>query len=852
LLEDPAGLAFIEDDTVLVRIASLSEDPELIEAAIGRVRASEVRLDVAGNHPVARVRLFAAQGIEEISMLQQLARKAKHKDKAVYLHCKELLEKHHAAEREEADRQARIRQLSEDALALSLAVDSPDFKSEFRTLDHRWQSLKAGAGDEQHEQIQNALDVCAARIENKEAKLASEEEQQARIKNAEEAYPQLIAELEELESATAPLQDTAAIRELNTTLDGIEDRWLAAMQYAKASSQQTKAFKIQLNLWRAIVQTSQRLRARQSQLKKILGESEQVDKSDFLALRRLLQQAEKLDAALPWPESQGSVMPPQLHELQESLARLRNQLEALRKREKQILEQLQPSLDALRMHIEEMQVEQADDGLKKIRHNLRQLRPKQQHKFEQELKLLAGRLGEIHDWQGFAIEPKKIDLIERMQALVGSEEDPEILAGKIKTLQSKWKKLGALPPRRDRALWNQFSAAADEAWEPCKLAFARQAESRKKNYQLRMQLVTQLVDYERKMVWPDDEDPESGTDGPDWKLVQKTLDTAREAFRNIRPVDRKDERRSQKALRAVSDKIFSHIKVEYERNIALKKALVDRAQAIAGLEDLNQAIERAKKIQREWKYIGITPVGVDRRLWKDFRAACDAVFARLDKQREDHRQALGEQIEQAENLARQARALLDSEDDGKRLHLKRDLSGLQAEFRKLELPRTVQQKIGKQFSAMEREARDVVAKIRKRQEQQRWQCLVDRMQACALKAADKKKAGGPWQEEGEVPKGVDADALKEFWQQGPGKTAGKELLDACIALEILIGVESPPEDKEARMAYQMQRLVEGMGQQQEDSEKRLLELINEFIKMHPGDKWLQRFCRGIKTARAPS
>jgi hypothetical protein len=54
------------------------------------------------------------------------------------------------------------------------------------------------------------------------------------------------------------------------------------------------------------------------------------------------------------------------------------------------------------------------------------------------------------------------------------------------------------------------------------------------------------------------------------------------------------------------------------------------------------------------------------------------------------------------------------------------------------------------------------------------------------------------------------------------------------------------------MAYQMQRLVEGMGQQQEDSEKRLLELINDFIKMRPGNEWLQRFCRGIETARAPS
>ena len=52
LLEDPAKLASIEDDAVLVRIASLSEGSELIGAAMGRVFSSEVRMDVAGNHPV--------------------------------------------------------------------------------------------------------------------------------------------------------------------------------------------------------------------------------------------------------------------------------------------------------------------------------------------------------------------------------------------------------------------------------------------------------------------------------------------------------------------------------------------------------------------------------------------------------------------------------------------------------------------------------------------------------------------------------------------------------------------------------------------------------------------------------
>ena len=79
-----------------------------------------------------------------------------------------------------------------------------------------------------------------------------------------------------------------------------------------------------------------------------------------------------------------------------------------------------------------------------------------------------------------------------------------------------------------------------------------------------------------------------------------------------------------------------------------------------------------------------------------------------------------------------------------------------------------------------------------------------------------------------------------------------EQQEACIALEIHIGIDSPPEDKNARMAYQMKRLVEGMGSGQIDDALRLLELINEFIAMRPSSEWLERFSQGIEKAAPES
>jgi hypothetical protein len=518
-----------------------------------------------------------------------------------------------------------------------------------------------------------------------------------------------------------------------------------------------------------------------------------------MAQHKLLARVEKQIEKLPWPESQRAAMPGPILQLQELQGRLQQQLADLKKEEKKILQRLESAFEELRKELDDSHFKNADRIHNRLRNLLRYLSPDKQQHFHNELRPLTARLSEIHDWQGFAIEPKKIELCEQMRALVGSEEEPDVLATKIKTLQDQWKSLGPISPRRDQALWKKFHAAADEAYVPCKEAFAKQSEQRKENLRHRMDLVATLVNYDDRMAWPGSADAEEDTAAPDWRMVQKTLDAARDAFNSIKPVSGKGERKSRKALQKICDRIYGHIKDEYERNIARKKELVAQATALAELEDLREAIDRAKGIQREWKDVGLTPRKVDRQLWTEFRGACDAVFGRLDQQRKQQNAARNEQQAQAQ-AAKQA---------------------------KLEQ-----------------------AKQRTLKEQQRWPCLLGRLRACALKAEDEEKATELWLREGDIPRGIETDALEAWWEQGPDdKLPENELLDACIGIEILAGVDSPAKDKKARMAYQMQRLVEGMGSGQLDQEQRLLEQVNGFIAMRPPGAWVERFCSGIEAAQ---
>ncbi|MDX1380444.1 MAG: DUF349 domain-containing protein, partial [Xanthomonadales bacterium] len=686
--------------------------------------------------------------------------------------------------------------LAEDAAALRSAVDSPEYRARFQQLRKRWDELGEQATAEEQARIQSDLEACATRVEKRAAEQAAEEQQQALIEEAGQAFAGLLAELDALDPAALTSIESAA--ELEAKLNSIEERWVAALRHAQPEPAQNEACKAGLSRWRAPLLTLRNLGARSSELTRFDKAVAGLDLADFKAVQKLQQQAVKLTRALVWPEEFEASAPEPLSALRAQRDRLDERLEKLRQKEQKTLEKIERACEAFRAELAANHSRDADRALSRLRNLLRHVSPAHQEHWQQELRPLLAKLQEIHDWQGFAIEPKKQELIGQMQALVGSGDDADTLAAKIKALQDEWKALGPLSPRRDQELWEAFRTAADAAWAPCKEVFEQRAEARKQVYRQRMAVVAQLKDYEAKIAWPDRQDdleePDPDLPAPDWKMVRKTLNTARKAFAELTPVDHKQERKSRKALDKVCNRIYAHLEKEYARNIERKKALVEEAKTLVGLEDLGQAIDRAKAIQRQWKEVGLTPQKVDRPLWKDFRKTCDAIFARLGEERNQR---------QAEQRAR------------------------------------VEQRQAAEKARAEKAAE------RKRQAQELWQRLLDRMRACAIKPEDPDQATQLWGEDGELPKGVDAGALEAWWEGEPGAPDDEACRTACIAVEVLAGLDSPPEDKEARMAYQMQRLVEGMGSGQGDPQERLLEQINGFVALAPSLQWVERFCRAI-------
>src|SRR5690606_6050799 len=68
-----------------------------------------------------------------------------------------------------------------------------------------------------------------------------------------------------------------------------------------------------------------------------------------------------------------------------------------------------------------------------------------------------------------------------------------------------------------------------------------------------------------------------------------------------------------------------------QANAAQKLELIAQAEQLDSLEDINEAMSEAKKLQAQWKTIGPSPYKDDRNHWNAFRAACDKVFNKRGK-----------------------------------------------------------------------------------------------------------------------------------------------------------------------------------------------------------------------------
>lgn len=797
--------------------------PVITLDAVEQTNDESELLKLAIDGATSQLRQAAAEKIHSREILEQLAKAVKTKDKNVFKIVKTKLDLFRADDAKLAELEASAARICEKLERHSFFEADSLFKAKLTVLQNEWEALGQVSIMIQS-RYQSALAACEAKINARAQAIADEEEKlsldQQALQLAEEAYASLkqlagdvyrTSHMDELVNANYELK----IQELSNAVRLAANRQLPLDRLTKEfehRKQQTLNLIDQIKTSGTVKQLTEKLEQAE--------DSDQV-KNSQQKLQQLIRSAKEFGDELP-----------------ETLSDAKAKLDALWAERHQTE---QAAKNALRdfNELARKGLWAAEQGfVRKARAIQKELQEKRAQLNEIPRGIQAkiddfeAQLAKLGDWHEFAVTPKKEALITQMQALATSGINPENLATKIHELQDSWKEVSKGVQQQDDDLWQQFQQASAVAYAPCKEFFEVQAAEREKNLSKRRELVSHLQQYLH------------GYDFANaiWKDVEQTLKTARAEWQTYWPVPRKAGNDLQKEFENLMEQLFGKITSEYESNKNAKQALIEQAETLVNTTDARAATETIKKLQAQWKSIGKSWHKEDQQLWQEFRKHCDAVFALRNQAFEvekGQREAISAQAEQLiEKLNQFAAQTLEQLNTAKM-----EIEAIKTEFFTLDLPKEVAKVLQNKFNASLTAIATKRDSARNQAEERSWADLFNainvlreyELAVIAQIANDKLDAqkanletliaNTPRWPTGTLnllqQRLTKADAITSVDQ-----VSNTELLHTLtIRAEILAGQESPTEDKQIRMAYQVSQMQQGFGQRDSSFDPLILEWI---------------------------
>ncbi len=453
------------------------------------------------------------------------------------------------------------------------------------------------------------------------------------------------------------------------------------------------------------------------------------------------------------------------------------------------------------------------------------------------LQQLDDKLNELRQWKDYAVAPKRIELIEEMEALVGSEEEPEALAERLRALQQEWRTINKGIASDTSADAERFRQAFQAAYKPCQEYFAAQAAVRRENLEARRRVLERLRAFEAS----------EGAEHGDGRLLLQVLREAPREWRGHSPIDRDAARSVEIEFNQALDRLRARLNAWYDANEADKRSLITQARHLATVEDTTLAIDGVKRLQTLWKETGPASRDQAQPLWDEFRAVCDAVFKRRE-------QAFAAQAAGLEASKAQCVALCDQVEQAatappaERAAANAKLAEWRAAFDALgELPRADARGLRDRF---ERAVSLYESRLGQHDRRAAEAAVSDLFEAGARIRAYEwavMQNAAPAERDSLRTAAEAFVAGVSRWPTG-GLQAAKRALDRadsaadtdcaareralrllCIRCELLSATPTPPEDEALRREYQLQLLMQRMGQPSQADDRDWDAMLLEWI-----------------------
>ena len=782
-LDDRLRLLSAQDEAaVLAHVACHGQEAVLRAAALKRIDDPAVLLERAIHDDDEALRLATLERIDDESRLERVVAQARRSDRQVISRARARLLDMRIARGDMETITTHAAQLC--AQLERLVRDPRDLDAVATAVQQDWQALAAHVPAELAQRHAHASAIVAA-MRNPDALLAQREHAAA--------VAEIGDALDELHARASAADAAANAAALGEELTALAQRYMALPSDIETVQQRREAIEDRLSRLTSL----------------LAGMAAPAAGSDAEA--PAIQAAETDQDSIPIEGGDPDVAVAQARFVS-LVASARS--DAARQQEKQaaLLGDLETALGKLEEALEAGNSASARDSNAQI-DSVRQALADVPRGLARRLARAQGEFRKISNWQRWSSNERRQQLCKEVETLPGAGLHPDALATRLRELQAQWRELATTADKPDH-LEHRFRRACRRALEPAKGYFDKRAELRAE----KTAAVTEVINQVEAAL--------AGDEVPDLAGMRKQ---AISALRGLDDIDPRQRGMLARKARALLDDLDKRIAAHESVVGDAKDALIAAARALTADGLQRDATRSVRELQARWKAAGNGSRRRDQAQWKEFRAAIDAVFATLDEQRAERRQADAQVLTEAGALCDALQALADSGVDDPA-----ETARINREWRALAVR---DDGLARRFSAAQAKIKERAASRRREQDNARFTAWQQRYALLRQ-----------W-ESGGAPD-------LETWQALPGGTIGTQLLeqrladlqagaaagvqdgaafrDIVLQLEQLADIESPEEDSARRMELRVQQLAGQMtGDQAPPLRDQLATLLEDWLALGP-------------------
>ena len=189
-------------------------------------------------------------------------------------------------------------------------------------------------------------------------------------------------------------------------------------------------------------------------------------------------------------------------------------------------------------------------------------------------------------------------------------------------LQEEWKHSGTVPQKERNRIFKTFRASCDEFFNRKREFYKQMLVDQEKNLELKIKLCEKV---------------EAIQDSTEWKTTTDRIISYQQEWKKIGPAPRKYSNKVWMRFRAACDTFFNNKKAhfkdidsEQEKNMELKKALLEEVKQFTLSENTEANIQKLKDFQTRWNEIGYVPIKFKDSLQDEFRNAINTYFDKMN------------------------------------------------------------------------------------------------------------------------------------------------------------------------------------------------------------------------------